>query len=419
MTLVGIQTNQTLLTLPFDVWAQIFSQLDPEDLVNFACASEKCHQFILRFNPLARLERVCGFAKEMVFRPWNEHFSKTYLCFRALKSQRLISDAEWEEIERLLPTFERDLPESNSRRPPVILLDPRPVELLRACPKKRFCFSHLVSPVQKTTAFKCEEVDLFGSEACPHYNKLAELVFSLFEKMGPQEFQPYVPAADKLKALVLNSSNEKRVLNSTIEEAVWSIILILKGKGIAAAEEDCKKLVQIELANMDPEVVMQMERILEITFETLKPLYAACKTIEINQRKNVRQPFLTQRAERDEANGNPGAEILRQVGLIPIIFYSAYLVHEVKILAYILPSNYHDSLTHVFLDIIGCVGLTVAAWKSSLFFPIRAEIRQNEQGEEEIRYTPHPLRARVRRCADIVLITGTALSALRYVSKFF
>lgn len=416
-TTSGSRPASTSLFSIFDTDKNLFGLilcwLDPKELINFAWASEKCHQIIQWYNPLGRLERACGFAK-IIIEPCNQYRTKRYSELKKIAKQRVLAPEEQKEMLQLAPGW--TLENSSSHRE-IAILNPRPMELFRAFPQTpnnpagRLIFGELYreippaksqpssfSPTALISSFTAKKtVTVDETRAC--YTKLNQVIFSLMEKMTSKKNANYTPLVERIKSLASKVPHGQQVPNFVIEEAIWSILSLFKGEEISPAEEDCKKLIQNELSKFNRKEIEEIEKNLEATFDTFKPLYRSCLKIILNQK---RQKHFEQLAQNDEVRSWRG--IIRLVCAIP--FARSIAVQAVKCPKFLPPS------WQALLEVATCIFATCITVFPTPFlpwFPIRAEIR-DEEGVETIQYTAHPLRSRIHQCCDLLLVSSTVIT---------
>ncbi len=240
----AIQPTEDSLLLSSDidknVFGIIFSWLDPNDLVNFSCSSEKCNQLVKWYLRIVfcRLDKICGFVKDTIIHPWNLHLNQNYRTLSALNKMRPLAPQEHLELSRLDPAWER---RQFLRRPficQIAVSDPHPLQLLRACPQtsndqmRRMVFSPLcasIDPTEKPSLLTRvvsilpgkRTVNRDATRSC--YVQLNAIVYSLLDKMGFQENAPYASPLIRIRELVseLENPRGKQVQSPLIEEAIW------------------------------------------------------------------------------------------------------------------------------------------------------------------------------------------------------
>lgn len=408
------------------VFGIIFSWLDPKDLVNFSCASEKCHQLVKLYLHLAfgRLEKICGFVNDTIVHPWNRHLNQNYRTLSALRTQRLLADQESSELSRLDPAWEH---RKFFRWPficQIAVSDPYPLQLLRACPQtsigqmRRMIFSPLcasIDPTEKpallmrvaSTFTGKRAVNLDATRSC--YAQLNAIIYSLLDKMGFQVNAQYTSPVEQIRELASNlmTSGGKQVQSPLIEEAIWSILSLLKGEEISTAEGACKKLIQHELSKLSSEEIKQIEKILLATFADVKLLFDSTKKIELNQRLDIRQQHLGRVAvEQDLVEQNNQLTGRALIHLSLSLCFVVNFIHPTRI---------------ELLPLIPLVIIPLFFAHSSKFIlpwlPIRAEIN-NDGATETVRYFPHPLRSAVKVFDKMLLVLSVALVAVTALKPF-
>lgn len=388
MTLEAIKHNENLqfFTIPKDVFGSIFLHLKPSDLPSFNLSSRKCHEILKHFNLLGKLESHCALADQYVIQPWNRYFSNLYLAYAQINTTRELHLNEWNELKRLYTSLEMivrpNIPAYAAKRSPVTLERPTPSELYLACPVEN-------------RSFFCKNVTF--SEI--HGKKFNEIVFLLMQQLASQPGQPYQAPVERIKTLTTDSAEKSHTLNTVIEEAVWSVLFLLKGDSIQTEEENCKKLVQVELGKMTSYEIQQLEAYLEKTFEMMKPIYAICKTIEYQQRHHNREKNFSRILEKGE-DGNSISRLIQTSLLSHLIF--------------------HAIPTDTYYKLIGAVAVGVLAFHPTKLFhlPITTKIIEGADGAENFQHTPHPLRGRVRFCSNAILWGATVISILRLLNFF-
>ncbi|MBS0629823.1 MAG: hypothetical protein JSS30_06330 [Verrucomicrobia bacterium] len=409
-----IESTQRLELIPGgdkNVYFTLFSFLTPRELSTCALVSRKCRERIEQFNAPDRLQRACGFVGEVMTVPRNTLISNLLNIYDSILMQRPLADEEKEEV-RPWATNPEDAPAElrflwRAQNAPLA------AQLLAACQgtdeldKRSVLFD-------KTSQFLNPE-----TRAC--YHKLSEIACSIIKIIGPRENEGYVSPVIRAQVAAKESKIGEKCPQPDIEEAVWFFVSNFSRHKIAEAEENCKTLVQIELAKLDPREVEKMGQTLKETFTLFKQLVEIYQKTESIQNKPLREHHFAREANwenlyyRNFPNQDapkPRAFVRFVGGIIIGVILSGNIV---PILADAIPDEY-SKIGVVSCLVIGfatyLIGLTVAFSDLNFFYP-RAEIQHDDNGAEVVHIAPHPLGGRARLFCDVISAAAIGYVALQ------
>ncbi len=325
-----------------------------------------------------------------------DQFSRTY---RNLMRTRPLTDEEWEELRPWVTTREEarsDLTFLSSK-----LKAPETAQLLRSCQGE--------DEVDKRSIVFDKTGLLLNKDIRACYRRLFELAGTVLLIMGPRENEDYIPPATRMQRVVTALEKERKTSQPDIEEAVWFIISCLYGNKFADVKTNCMTLVQIELAKLNPEEAEKLVGTLKDTFETFKQLATIYQTFEIDQRKVIRENSFGLTATIKDSWGIENGEgtprsMFRSLGG----FASQHILTT-------------EILSDVKLSPLGWSVCAIISFGTCMFdvaFPIKAEIVHDEQGDEVVRYTPHPLRSKAKLGCDLLSAIAIAYVACEIFSYF-